>query len=448
MIYRLFLQCLFVKFILCTSQHPILIVVSYDAFRYNFFETKLLPLTEQLKKQGTYADFLYNVFPTKTFPNHHSIATGLFAETHGVIDNTFWDPKTKKKLHLDYEMYHYNDEIVPIWRHNEDLGNGRYSGTMMWPGAQFPYQNKNITYVQEFNTSMEWKDRVDMVMSWIENPKKPANLVMFYIEEPDTHAHTTGPNSTIVREILVKLDKTTQYLEDQIEKKNLKNKVHVIHVSDHGLVMVKGNQILNITQYLEYGTYERGGKSPLMLITPNDGYENDIYRALKEASDENEHFKIYKKEEYPERWHYKKNLRTPPLLIMAEKGYALDDLQEDIDSFLTPNNITVNDDSEFGVHGYDNQMDEMHGIFMARGPKIKVSHKVKPFNTVDLYNLFCKILDLPLIPNNGSLSNIEDILLVEDTSGNYTFSAVIVISIAVFVGIGLFFWKKKKYTGL
>jgi hypothetical protein len=30
---------------------------------------------------------------------------------------------------------------------------------------------------------------VDMVIDWLVHPKKPANLVMLYFEEPDTHAH-------------------------------------------------------------------------------------------------------------------------------------------------------------------------------------------------------------------------------------------------------------------
>ena len=31
------------------------------------------------------------VFPTKTFPNHYTIVTGLLPGKHGIIANDFWD---------------------------------------------------------------------------------------------------------------------------------------------------------------------------------------------------------------------------------------------------------------------------------------------------------------------------------------------------------------------
>lgn len=55
------------------------------------------------------------------------------------------------------------------------------------------------------------------------------------------------------------------------------------------------------------------------------GHEDEIYAKLKNAS-VNNHFSVYKKSEYPERWHYKNNERSPPILVLADFGYALDDL--------------------------------------------------------------------------------------------------------------------------
>lgn len=106
---------LFLVSVQCLSQHPILIVVSYDAFGANFFHQNLVPQMEKLKKVGTYADYLINVFPTKTFPNHHSIATGLYPEVHGVIANKYFDPKTETFKSIDYDLFHYNEDVVPIW---------------------------------------------------------------------------------------------------------------------------------------------------------------------------------------------------------------------------------------------------------------------------------------------------------------------------------------------
>lgn len=104
-----------VKIVHSLSNYPILIVVSFDAFRHNYFAKHVTPYMEKVRQEGTYAPYLENVFPTKTFPNHHSIATGLYSEVHGVVGNSFYDPKLGKIVKMSYEMFHYNEDIEPIW---------------------------------------------------------------------------------------------------------------------------------------------------------------------------------------------------------------------------------------------------------------------------------------------------------------------------------------------
>lgn len=97
------------------SNNPILIVVSYDGFRYDYLNQNLTPNMLKLKQEGTFAEYIYNVFPTKTFPNHFTIATGMYTEVHGVIGNTFYDPDLNKTINIEEEMFKQNKEIIPIW---------------------------------------------------------------------------------------------------------------------------------------------------------------------------------------------------------------------------------------------------------------------------------------------------------------------------------------------
>jgi len=69
----------------------------------------------QLKVNGTSTDYMMNIFVTKTFPNHHTMATGLYAETHGVVDNEYYDPATENVTKFSYKLYHYDNSILPIW---------------------------------------------------------------------------------------------------------------------------------------------------------------------------------------------------------------------------------------------------------------------------------------------------------------------------------------------
>lgn len=91
-----------------------LIVVSYDAFRTEYLRRNSTSFMNELRRNGTTAEYLRNVFPTKTFPNHHSIATGVYPNQHGVMANEIYD-HIRGKFEYSYEMYHFSDDIVPIW---------------------------------------------------------------------------------------------------------------------------------------------------------------------------------------------------------------------------------------------------------------------------------------------------------------------------------------------
>lgn len=41
---------------------------------------------------------------------------------------------------------------------------------------------------------------------------------MLYFEEPDTHGHAFGTNSKVIKDLLVKLDNITSYLEVNPQK--------------------------------------------------------------------------------------------------------------------------------------------------------------------------------------------------------------------------------------
>ncbi|XP_015833868.1 ectonucleotide pyrophosphatase/phosphodiesterase family member 5 isoform X2 [Tribolium castaneum] len=424
MILKIFLECLVAHLAYSLSQSPILIVVSYDAFRYDFFDTKSVPHMNRLRKLGTYSDYLINVFPTKTFPNHHSIATGLYPDIHGVVGNSYFNKSTNSVVHINYEMFHFDEKVVPIWRQNEDAGKGRHSGVVMWPGGCYPYQGKQVTYCKDYDHNFDWFKRVDLVIGWIKDPKKPANLIMLYFDEPDTDGHIYGINSDVVNKLINKLDNITLYLQQQLEKNNLTGKVTVVHLSDHGMLDVKPPNFINVTQYLTPGTYTYAGSTPVLQFHPKKGFETEVYQKLKNASSQ-DHFTVYKKEEFLPRWHYKDNPRSPPILVLAEVGYGLDDLIISAKQNAEKNHYKLTNQSTFGVHGYDYTVKEMRPFFMARGPKIKVNHKVPPFNTVDLFNFFCAILEIAPTKNNGSLANVEDIFV--GTSG-YSLTTILTIT--------------------
>lgn len=62
----------------------------------------------------------------------------------------------------------------------------------------------------------------------------------------------------------------------------------------------------------------------------------------------------------------------------------------------------VTNSTKYGIHGYDNNESSMHAIFMAKGPLFAKGKQIKSVKTVDLYNLFCVILNINCNHNDGT----------------------------------------------
>lgn len=391
----------------------VLIVVSYDAFRTEYLKRSSASYMVELGRNGTWAEYLRNVFPTKTFPNHHSIATGVFPNQHGVMANGLYD-HGRGRINYSYELFHFNEELVPIWTLNEQRGG--HSGCMMWPGSDFPYTRSNVScsHLQPFNLTLPWNDRVDTAFRWIRDPTRPANLVMLYIEEPDYYGHIYSPESDRVAQLVVKLNDLTRYIHDKIREFGLAERVNVLHLSDHGMDSLMPKNFINLTGFvpgdMKFDVY---GSTPVLQVVPKVKQQTaDLYRALRNASERNGNFDVYTLENLPARWHFNNSQRTGPITAVAKLGYGFDDMWETVEYYRKAFNVTVTSETKYGVHGYDNELPIMHPIFFGYGPRIRERTRVEPFDTVDLYYLFCEILglDAPLVGLDGKREHIVPVL--------------------------------------
>lgn len=388
-----------------TDNQPILLIVSYSGFHPDNFNQHLTPVMNKLRHDETSADYLQSVFPTKTYPNHYTIATGLYPGTHGVLSNSLYDRYLQRNILDEPDLFHYNTEIRPLWLLNELAGG--HSGCMMWPGTKYSYFNRSCTFMipQNTNRSLSWTVRVDTVMSWLTNRDSPANLIFLFIEEPDHIAHQYSTESKRYRNTISRLDDITTYIHGQLNAANLTDRVNVVHLSDHGMANVRTSNLIDITQWLDNGTYEIYQRSPILQIIPTDNdYALDIIKRLEKGAAENGHFHVYGLWNYPNRWHLENNNRMGPIIVVADVNYAFQDL---IDVLGVP----ADDGIEYGLDGYDINEPVMHGMFFAKGPNIRSNNHIDgPINIVDLYNLFCRILELEPDSNNGTISIVDLVL--------------------------------------
>ena len=84
-----FLTFCFLLFSVSSSLANTLVLVSIDGFRWDYLDWPEAQRMKRMAEQGVRVNQLQAVYPSKTFPAHLSIATGLRPTGHGVVDNYF-----------------------------------------------------------------------------------------------------------------------------------------------------------------------------------------------------------------------------------------------------------------------------------------------------------------------------------------------------------------------
>lgn len=95
------------------------ILISIDGFRYDYLEKFKHYNFSNIQKfiaDGVQAEYIEPVFPSMTFPNHMSIVTGLYAESHGIVNNRMFDPLFNATYSLGSE-----EEFKSRWVYNTTI---------------------------------------------------------------------------------------------------------------------------------------------------------------------------------------------------------------------------------------------------------------------------------------------------------------------------------------
>lgn len=170
------------------GENPLLLLISFDGFRWDYLHMHNLSNFNYLKSKGTHAEFIRNSFATVTFPNHWTIATGMYEESHGIMENEMFDPVLNQSYSYTSpntqtrQWFGQNKFIEPIWATNQKNGNGRRSAAE-WVGANVVFSNQNITYIP-YNHSNSFYHLIDLFISLYVDHGEPINFGALYFDEP------------------------------------------------------------------------------------------------------------------------------------------------------------------------------------------------------------------------------------------------------------------------
>ncbi|KAI9694396.1 MAG: hypothetical protein M1822_000012 [Bathelium mastoideum] len=394
---------------------PTTILISLDGFRADFLQRGLTPTLNAFIQDGVSPQYMLPSFPSVTFPNHFTLVTGLYPESHGVVGNTFWDPWLKAE-------FYYTDpdrSMQPMWWKGEPLwvtaeNQGVRSAIHMWPGSEARIANVDPTYVDVYNGDEKLSRKVERVLGLIDlpGPDSPKSsptaprpqLIAAYVPNVDADGHRYGPNSTEIRTTIRDVDDMLNGIFKGLEQRNLTNVVNVVVVSDHGMATTSNNRLLQFEDLVNPNLIEHIDGWPLYGLRPKHEAElKSIYHDLKKKAAEIDSIEVYlRDEDMPERYHFSNNDRIAPLWIIPKAGWAIVtreeyDLKEGIkhDQVYHPR----------GLHGYDHENPLMRAIFVARGPAFphKPGSRIPVLQNTEIYNIVCDSLGITPVPNNGTL---------------------------------------------
>jgi len=375
------------------EKEPILILISLDGFRHDYVERFQPENLTRFIAEGTAAKGLIPSFPTKTFPNHYTIATGMLPEHHGLVDNAFYEPfkdqvYTMGNREIVQDGYWYGG--TPIWVLAEQ--HGIKVASYFFVGTEAPIQGIRPSYYYDYDGGVPNLTRIAKVFDWLRLPtvERP-RLITLYFSDMDDTGHRYGPNNDLeLKKTLDRLDHELGALFEGLESFDLP--IHVVLVSDHGMMEVKQENLIlleDLTEGIQGRVVNNGALAHLHLEDPKE--KEKVIQILQTRNPNIRIDDLSSSENYSDLTAFPQ--RKGDLLIIPSQGHYLTDVRGKV---RYQNNAARFQTQVFGEHGFTPRYKDMRGIFYAKGPQIQEGLKVEPFQNIHIYPLLCRILGLPI----------------------------------------------------
>jgi predicted AlkP superfamily pyrophosphatase or phosphodiesterase len=386
---------------------PIVILISVDGFGWDYLDRFKPPVLSRLAAEGVRAEGLLPQFPSKTFPNHYTIVTGLRLASHGIISNNMKAPDIPGEFSLS------NREVLadPRWWGGDPIWNtaerqGRIAAAMFWPGSETAIGGRQATYWTPFDDDLPHAERVRRILEWLKLPegKRPSFLTLYY-SDVDGAGHDAGPDSPAVRDAALRVDRSIGELVAGVNAVGLADRVHYVIVSDHGMAALSTDRVIVLDDYIDPNTADVIDWSPVLGLAPNDGDVEALYAALK---DKHPALHVYRNREIPAEYALAGHPRVPPIVGIADEGWTITSKAQQ-ERWRRPNRRAPG-----GTHGYDARARSMQGLFIATGPRIRQGLIVKPFENIHVYEFMCALLGIEPSKNDGDAA-VTRMMLREPT---------------------------------
>ena len=377
-----------------------LLLIGIDGLRWDIIDRHPAPTLRRLASQGVRAQGVVPVMPSKTFPNFYAIATGLYPDRNGVLDNASYDAT----LDMTFRMSLQDDarwfQGEPIWVTAERQG--LRAATMFWVGSGAEIGGLRPTYWHPFDGSVPNEKRVEQVLEWfaLDESQRP-HFLSVYFEAIDSASHSFGVNSPEERAAVLAVDTALGDLLNRLEAQGVLSSTNVIVVGDHGMTDLSPERIIYLDDFVDfsdlYSPQLSGERQGNAVFAAFHGESDDVERVYRALALAHPHMSVYRKSGFPEWFHQTHPQRAPDLIIVPDNGWM-----------LSKRGIPYN--GPRASHGFSPHERDMHAGFIASGPAFQSGEVVEPFAIVDIYNVMAGILGLPPASNDGNPELIQHLL--------------------------------------
>ena len=369
------------------QREPVTILVSIDGFHPDYLDRGITPTLSALADSGVRAAMRPS-FPSKTFPNHWTLVTGLVPDKHGITANRMEDPaKPDEPFTMATVDPYWWNQAKPVWVEAEEAG--IRSAAMFWPGSAVPWGGTAVRYGpvtdgtlpsdwQQFSMQVSNTQRVNSVLDWLRRPAKiRPEFLTLYFDTVDSAGHDGGPDSEEVNEALRDVDAHIAMLVGGLE--DFGQPANLVIVSDHGMAATSSERVIALDEVLDSSLYRLVEAGAYATFEPVEGKTREFREAILAQHD---HMTCWAKQDIPARYEYGTHERIPPYFCLPETGWT-------ISRSRSSGSWTG------GNHGYDPFSPEMQAVFIANGPAFHAGATMPLFQNTAVAPLLRHLIGLP-----------------------------------------------------
>ncbi len=464
-----------------------LILFTFFRFRWDYldkFELRsgnAFSAFRRFQAEGVSAEYLKSVFPAESFPTWQTINTGRYPDQHGIIGKVFYDPTDELYRRARQREQHgnsfnsgYNAQTETTFFNHEDARatkahkwwnnekaepvwataakHGVKFSAKLWSRCDVPwYDEKMVKLDGKYCSNVYAKDHsktlsLQIGMALIDFQLNDRDASIVYDDSLGRAAEDFGPLSKKTEEALRDLDRAIEELLKNLADTSMDEHVNVIIMGDHGMTygappmreyhprgfrLPRRVQRVSLAQALrqvpDYLRMIVGSGAYAMVYPSQERHRLNLVETLKRnLAAYGDNIKVYTAEQIPEELHWKNNVTTPPILVMARPGVVL------LESGVFQRPKSTFQESLKGLGGYDPNEPDMRAVFMARGPGFKQGGAVTPhIELVDVYQIFCKLLGFEPRENDGIWERIKALLRNSASVGRASAATTLIAAFAV-----------------